>query len=118
MRDKRRAVRLALGRTVKELRDARGLSQDHLAELAGLTGKFLGHIERGRANPTVDTLARLAAGLSVEIAALFTPIAGSRPAPRAYTITPAELAQMDQASKIVTRIKRRAARARGAARKS
>ena len=64
--------RVALGRRVKALREQRGLSQERLAEAAsGLDRSYLAEIETGVANPTVDVLHRLAAGLRVDIADLF-----------------------------------------------
>ena len=114
MRHKRRPALVALGRTVKQLRDGRGLSQDRLAEAAGLSVKYLGQIENGRANPTVDLLGRVAASLTVDLTDLFTPAAGNRP--HIYTITPRDFEQFERTSRIVMRMKRRAARAASRAR--
>ena len=36
-----------LGRRVRELRERKGLTQDRAAELAGITGKYWGEVERG-----------------------------------------------------------------------
>ena len=38
---------VALGRRVKELRKKASLSQDQAAERAGISGKYLGQVERG-----------------------------------------------------------------------
>jgi transcriptional regulator with XRE-family HTH domain len=56
---------------VRELRLAERLTQEDLAEASGLSYKFIGEIERGKGNPTVETLHRLALGLGVEIDQLF-----------------------------------------------
>ena len=57
--------RPALGFAVRELRRARGLSQDELAARSGMHRTYVGGIERGRRNPTYASLARLARGLGV-----------------------------------------------------
>ena len=56
-----------LGRRLKELRKGRELTQEQLAEKAGLDVKFVGSIERGTENPSIQTLEKLANALSVKI---------------------------------------------------
>jgi len=61
------------------------MSQERLAARAGLSYKFVGEVERGSGNPTVDTLAALAGALETDIADLFghrRPSACARPDPR------------------------------------
>lgn len=60
-----------LGGRVRHLREQRGLSQEKLAERAGLTSKFLGEVERIETNPSTTSIARLAAALSVNVGDLF-----------------------------------------------
>lgn len=55
-----------LGRRIKRLRSKLGLTQDALAERVQISPKYLSNIERGRENPTLDTLLRLAKSLKVE----------------------------------------------------
>lgn len=55
-----------LGRRVRALRKLRGLTQEALGERAAVTGKFVGIIERGDGNPTVELVERLADALDVE----------------------------------------------------
>jgi transcriptional regulator with XRE-family HTH domain len=50
----------ALGSVICELRRERKLSQEQLAYEADVDRTRTGQIERGEANPTVDTLARIA----------------------------------------------------------
>lgn len=54
---------LALGRTVRDLRKRRGLSQEVLAERCGISLSFLGHIERGTRKMSLETLVALADAL-------------------------------------------------------
>lgn len=63
---------LALGREVRRLRKERGLSQEALADLAGLHTNYVGGIERGERNVGVRALFRLARGLGVEPGELFS----------------------------------------------
>ena len=53
------------------LRLKQRLSQDVLADEAGVTQALVSAIERGRANPTVESLERLAVVLGVRIGDLF-----------------------------------------------
>lgn len=48
------------------------MSQDQAAELAGISGKYLGEIERGEANATVIVLAKLADALQMELPELLS----------------------------------------------
>lgn len=60
----------ALGAAIKELRERRDLSQQALAEKAGLTGRTVSAIETGNANPTWATVRDIAAALGVSISQL------------------------------------------------
>lgn len=60
-------LRGPLGARVKQLRRARRLTQEQLAERAGLSYKFIGEIERGRGNPTLTTMSKLAEALGVSL---------------------------------------------------
>ena len=48
------------GRRVRELRQKRKLTQEKLAELAGVDIGYLGSIERGQENPTLAVLDKIA----------------------------------------------------------
>lgn len=70
---------------LRRLRVARGISQEQLAVDAGIDRTYVGGIERGKENPTVTILGRLAAALDLRITEFFRePRAGSRP-PRPLT---------------------------------
>lgn len=56
----------AFGRRLKKVRLSQGMTQERLAEAAGLHPTFISNIERGYRVPTVATLLRLAEGLDVE----------------------------------------------------
>jgi transcriptional regulator with XRE-family HTH domain len=57
-----------LGQRVRTLRIARGWSQEYLAERCGRHFTYIGRIERGEQNVTVQVLNEVASALSVSIA--------------------------------------------------
>jgi transcriptional regulator with XRE-family HTH domain len=59
-----------LGRRLRALRKLRDLTQEELGERARVSGKFVGLIERGVGNPTLEVLARLAEALRVSLSDL------------------------------------------------
>lgn len=59
-------LRRIVARNLKRLRLERGLSQEELADLAGLNRNYIGMVERRENAPTVDTLEALAKALVVE----------------------------------------------------
>jgi transcriptional regulator with XRE-family HTH domain len=61
-----------LSRNVKQLREARGLTQQQMAKLAGLPRATWAHLESGEANPTLAVLDRAATALSVSIEELLS----------------------------------------------
>ncbi len=58
------------GSAVRRLREKRGLSQERLAELAGLHRTYIGGIERGERNVSLVNINRVAIGLGVSLANL------------------------------------------------
>lgn len=69
MRDQKPEL-MDYGKRLRELRDERGLTQEKLAELAGLERTYISQAEQGRRNTTVLTLQKLAAALDVEVTEL------------------------------------------------
>jgi len=59
------------------------MTQETLAELAGLNYKYIGRIELGKADPGADVLVRLARALAVPVGDLFETITPSRGVPPA-----------------------------------
>lgn len=55
---------------LREARKAQGISQEKLAELAELHRTYIGSVERGERNITIDNMERLARALGVTIQAL------------------------------------------------
>lgn len=60
----------SVGRRVRELRDARGLTRKLLAQQADVSERYLGQLEVGDGNISISLLRRVAAALGVRIAVL------------------------------------------------
>jgi transcriptional regulator with XRE-family HTH domain len=56
---------LALGREIRRHRNAKGLSQEKLAELSGLNRNYIGFVERAERSPRVTTIFRIARALDL-----------------------------------------------------
>jgi transcriptional regulator with XRE-family HTH domain len=56
-----------LGDNVRQLREARGLTQEQMARLAGVPRATWAHLETGAANPTLSVLDKVATALQVPI---------------------------------------------------
>jgi transcriptional regulator with XRE-family HTH domain len=61
---------MVLAGNLRRLRKARGLSQDALAFEAGINRTYIGAVERGERNVSLDNIVRLAAALGVSPAEL------------------------------------------------
>jgi XRE family transcriptional regulator, regulator of sulfur utilization len=62
--------RRTLGNNVRARRKIIGWSQERLAEKADLHPVYIGSIERGQENVSIDSLARIAKAMKVPVAAL------------------------------------------------
>lgn len=63
--------RVAFGLRVRSIRESQGLSQEDLAERAGLHRTYVSSLERGQRNVGLDNILALAAALDVPPAGLF-----------------------------------------------
>ena len=66
--------RILVGRNIRRIRVAKGIAQERLAFDAGVDRSYLGGMERGEQNPTVDVLERVAITLAVPLKELFAEI--------------------------------------------
>lgn len=64
------SARQTFAHNLREKRKAQGISQEKLAELAELHRTYIGSVERGERNITIDNMERLARALSVTIETL------------------------------------------------
>jgi DNA-binding XRE family transcriptional regulator len=63
--------RKILGDALRDVRKAAGVSQERLAEKADLHPNYIGEVERGEKNVSVDALVRIAAALKVSVTRFF-----------------------------------------------
>lgn len=61
---------IAFGRRLAELREAADMTQEAVADAAGLHWSYVGQIERGERNLTYKNILKLARGLDVDAARL------------------------------------------------
>ncbi|WP_308799544.1 helix-turn-helix domain-containing protein [Agromyces silvae] len=64
--------RAAFGARVRELRTARGWSQEEFAHRADLDRTYVSGVERGVRNPTLDVINHLAKALGVDVMEFFS----------------------------------------------
>jgi len=75
-----RRIRLSaagIGKRIRELRRARGLSQQALAEKAGISVTYASQLERNIGNPTLSTIQQLATALQADPADIIRQAEGS-----------------------------------------
>jgi len=65
------SMTIAIGDKVRELRKARGLLQEELAERAGVSTQTVRNVEAGRFNTKTETLVKIARALDVPVGELF-----------------------------------------------
>ena len=59
-----------VGRTIREARKAKGMSQESLALLSGLDRSYVGSVERGERNISILNLKKIASALQVLVSEL------------------------------------------------
>lgn len=59
--------RLVFARRLRQTRNKQGLSQEDLARKCGLHRTYVGSVERGERNISIDNMERLATALSVSL---------------------------------------------------
>ena len=58
---------IAFVRRVREVRKSKGISQERLAEMAGIDRSYMGNIERGEKNVTLKKVYEICDALDIEI---------------------------------------------------
>lgn len=61
----------SFGQKLKKQRNAKGLSQEKLAEISGLHRTYIGAVERGERNISLNNIKVIADALKIEIKELF-----------------------------------------------
>ncbi len=65
-------IKLSVGKRVKELRNKLKISQEELADLAGLDRTYITSVECGKRNISIVNIEKLANALNVTLADFFT----------------------------------------------
>ncbi|MED4599687.1 helix-turn-helix transcriptional regulator [Paenibacillus validus] len=65
------SIRDSLGQRIRTLREQYGWTQEQLAERADLHPNYIGQIERGLKNVSLDNIYKLAVGLRMDLSQLF-----------------------------------------------
>lgn len=63
--------RKIFGQNVRRVRIAQGFSQEELAEKAGIHRTYIGSVERGERNISIDNIVIIANALNIQLADLF-----------------------------------------------
>lgn len=70
----------SLGRRIRELRTAKGWSQERFAEICGVHRTYMGHLERGEKNASLGSVARVAKAFGIALSELLSGIDVEQPA--------------------------------------
>lgn len=62
-----------LAKNIKQLREARNLTQDQLAKLSDIPRPTLANLESGESNPTLSVLVKVAGAFQISVEALISP---------------------------------------------
>jgi transcriptional regulator with XRE-family HTH domain len=62
--------RISFGKAVRKIRQRRGISQEKLAELAGIHRTYIGDVERGTRNLALVNMTRIAKALGLPLSEL------------------------------------------------
>ena len=86
MQKTRRVAKQAeeLGRRVKTSRKALDLSQEDLADVAGLHRTYIGHLERGEVNPSLLNILKVSAALGIDAGELVSGLAATIGDPKKF----------------------------------
>lgn len=88
-------ISMAIGRRIKECRHEVGKSQETLAFEAQVDRTYISAIERGKSNPSIETVANICSALGYTLAELFATLDDVPLAPtgerRANAATPIEI---------------------------
>lgn len=58
---------LEIGGRIRRIRRSLNMTQDQVAELAGISHAFYGHIERGTRRPSLETLYNICLALNADL---------------------------------------------------
>jgi len=65
-----------VGQRIRNYRTTSGLSQEKLAELSGCHPTYIGQLERGEKNATIESIEKIASALNIAMSKLFEQLGG------------------------------------------
>ena len=65
-----------IGQRIRNYRTQQKLSQEKLAELSGCHPTYIGQLERGEKNATIESIERIASALGISLSKLFEKLGG------------------------------------------
>ena len=71
-----------VGQRIRNYRTQLGLSQEKLAELAGCHPTYIGQLERGEKNATLESIDKVASSLKISLSKLFENLGGENTSER------------------------------------
>lgn len=75
-----------IGQRIRSYRTQLGLSQEKLAELAGCHPTYIGQLERGEKNATLESIDKIASSLKISLSKLFENLGGENAGERNYPL--------------------------------
>ncbi|MBQ9807006.1 MAG: helix-turn-helix transcriptional regulator [Clostridia bacterium] len=75
-----------LGQRIRKYRTSKGLSQEKLAELAGCHPTYIGQVERGEKNVSIESIERISKALNVSLSKLFEKLGAEEGATRSIPL--------------------------------
>lgn len=66
----------AIGQRIRNYRTKAGFSQEKLAELSGCHPTYIGQLERGEKNATIESIDKITTALNVSMSTLFEQLGG------------------------------------------
>ena len=66
----------AVGQRIRNYRTKAGFSQEKLAELSGCHPTYIGQLERGEKNATIESIEKITTALNVPMSTLFEQLGG------------------------------------------
>ena len=92
-----------LGKEIQRIRKLKGYTQAQLAKITGLTGNYIGYLERGKQLPSLKTLKKISSTLGITVGLLFSSYED-------YTLKPNKTEDSDKKliliNKLSTRLRR------------
>lgn len=72
------SIMKTVGQRIRNYRNQNGLSQEKLAELSGCHPTYIGQIERGEKNATIESIDKITSALGISLSTLFENLDGNR----------------------------------------